>query len=83
MAARVCEADRHVPGWDEEGWVVGQGEAEWEPLSLRLARHLGRVEMRERALAYVRGVLSPAVERKNGWQLAEALGEAGPYGVQH
>jgi hypothetical protein len=46
MAARVCEADRHVPSWDEEGWVVGQGEAEWEPLSLRLARHLGRVEMR-------------------------------------
>ena len=31
---------------------------------------------------YVLGLLSPA-ERKNGWQLAEAAGEATPYGVQH
>lgn len=71
------------PGWDEEGWVVGQGEAEWERLGLRVGQHFGRWETGHRALAYVKGLLSPAIERKNGWQLAEALGEAGPSGVQH
>src|SRR4051812_31553988 len=31
--------------------------------------------------AYRRGLLAP-VERKNGWQLAEAVGDATPDGVQ-
>jgi SRSO17 transposase len=39
------------------------------------------VEPRRRALAYVRGLLAP-VERKNGWQLAEAAGDRTPDGVQ-
>ena len=30
---------------------------------------------------YVRGLLGP-VERKNGWQLAESVGDATPHGVQ-
>jgi SRSO17 transposase len=33
-------------------------------------------------LAYVQGLLS-GCERKNGWQLAEWMGEAAPYAVQH
>jgi SRSO17 transposase len=33
-------------------------------------------------MAYLQGLLSP-VERKNSWQLAEEMGEATPYGVQH
>ena len=37
---------------------------------------------RRRALGYLRGLLSDT-ERKNGWQLAEYLGEATPDGVQH
>ncbi len=37
---------------------------------------------RRRAVGYVRGLLGDA-ERKNGWQLAEALGDATPDGVQH
>ena len=82
MAARVCETDE-VPGWDEEGWVVEQGEAEWERLSLRIGRHFNRGEIRDRALGYVKGLLSPGIERKNGWQMAEALGYADPYGVQY
>jgi SRSO17 transposase len=41
-----------------------------------------RAEPRQRAMAYVRGPLSP-VERKNGWQLAEYAGDAVPYRVQH
>jgi SRSO17 transposase len=40
-----------------------------------------RSEQRHRARAYLQGLLSP-IERKNGWQLAEAAGEANPYGYQ-
>lgn len=47
-----------------------------------LAPHFGRAELRDRARAYVRGLLSGA-ERKNGWQLAEEVGDPTPYGVQH
>ncbi len=37
--------------------------------------------MRTRARHFLEGLLAP-VERKNGWQLAEELGEHGPRGVQ-
>jgi hypothetical protein len=46
------------------------------------ARAVGRREARRHTWAYIRGLLSP-VERKNGWQLAEANGDATPYGLQH
>jgi SRSO17 transposase len=41
-----------------------------------------RSEARERALTYLRGLMSPA-ERKNGWQLAEQAGDETPYATQH
>ncbi len=47
----------------------------------RIAHRFQRVEVRERAGRYLAGLLD-RVERKNGWQLAEHLGEAGPHGVQ-
>ncbi len=47
----------------------------------RIAHRFARSEARERAKRYLAGLLE-RVERKNGWQLAEALGEAGPQGVQ-
>ena len=47
----------------------------------RIAPRFRRVEPRRRAGAYLRGLLVP-VERKNGWQLAEAAGDATPDGVQ-
>jgi len=47
----------------------------------RIGAFFHRREMRERVRRYLEGVLRP-VERKNGWQLAEALGEEGPQGVQ-
>jgi SRSO17 transposase len=47
----------------------------------RIGVRFGRVEPRRRALAYLRGLLSPA-ERKNGWQLAEIAGDRTPDGVQ-
>jgi SRSO17 transposase len=40
-----------------------------------------RAEQRQRVLLYLQRLLSP-MERKNGWQLAEAAGEANPYGRQ-
>ena len=56
--------------------------AELDAVDARLAPHFSRAELRERASAYLRGLLSGA-ERKNGWQLAEAAGHVTPYGVQH
>ncbi|HEY4384200.1 MAG TPA: transposase, partial [Ktedonobacteraceae bacterium] len=46
-----------------------------------IARRFARSEQRQRVRAYLQGLLSP-IERKNGWQLAEAAGEANPYGYQ-
>src|SRR6266478_7250407 len=48
----------------------------------RIMPHFARREARHRVWAYLRGLLSP-VERKNGWQVAEAVGDTTPYGVQH
>jgi SRSO17 transposase len=48
----------------------------------RLAAHFERSEPRQRALAYLRGLLSP-VERKNSCQLAEVRGETTPDGFEH
>jgi len=47
----------------------------------RIAGRFGQRRSRERAHGYVRGLLSRA-ERKNGWQLAEQVGEARPDGMQ-
>jgi SRSO17 transposase len=48
----------------------------------RLAPRFARSEARWHAQAYLRGLLSP-VERKNGWQLAEVVGDRTPYAIQH
>jgi SRSO17 transposase len=47
----------------------------------RIAPRFGRPGPRRRARASLRGLLAP-VERKNGWQLAEAVGDAPPDGMQ-
>ena len=47
----------------------------------RFAPFFYRREVRERSARYLRGLLGP-VERKNGWQVAEAVGEADPQGIQ-
>ncbi len=65
--------------------VVEQQVQAWpgelEALRARIASRFYRTEMRERAGAFVRGLLS-GVERKNGWQLAEQAGESIPDGMQ-
>jgi hypothetical protein len=47
----------------------------------RVGPCFGRRDLRARAGGYVRGLLG-RVDRKNGWQVAEYLGDEKPYGVQ-
>ena len=51
----------------------------WAELHARIGHRFARAEARERAGRYLAGLLE-RVERKNGWQLAEAIGETGPAG---
>ncbi len=55
--------------------------SELDALMERIGDRFGRADTRGRARNYLKGLLSP-VERKNGWQLAEAVGEGTPYGTQ-
>jgi SRSO17 transposase len=59
-----------------EGWAAGLAD-----LHARIAPRFARAEPRERALAYVRGLLAP-LEKKNSWTLAERAGEPIPDGMQ-
>ena len=61
---------------DVQGWACGLDEVVG-----RIGPRFGRAEPRRRAAAYLQGLLAP-MERKNGWQLAEAVGDRTPDGVQ-
>ncbi|KAA0675619.1 IS701 family transposase [Roseomonas genomospecies 6] len=52
-----------------------------EALAVRIGPRFCRPEARERARRYLAGLLAP-LERKNGWHLAEAAGDASPDSVQ-
>jgi SRSO17 transposase len=72
MASRKEQQEiERVSGWHQE----------LAALHSRIAPRFARPEVRERAGRYLRGLLEP-VERRNGWQLAEAIGERTPDGVQ-
>lgn len=70
MSGRPTAAQ--VRAWADEVATVGD----------RIGRHFARREPRARAVGYIRGLLGDA-DRKNGWQLAEHLGDPTPDGVQH
>lgn len=59
-----------------EGWA-----ADFGLLMGRVGPCFSRHDLRGRAEGYVRGLLG-RVDRKNGWQVAEYLGDEKPYGVQ-
>lgn len=65
--------------------MTGEELNEWaedfEAFQARFAHIFGRKEPRQQAQKYVRGLLAP-VERKNGWQLAEAMGDRTPDATQ-
>src|SRR5207253_5985298 len=61
-----------LPAWEQQ----------LESTLRRLDPLLPRKEVREQAKNYLQGLLAP-LERKNGWQLAEHLGQLNPYRLQH
>ena len=61
--------------------TVGGWAADFDGLLERVGPCFARRDLRSRAGGYVRGLLG-RVERKNGWQVAEYLGDETPYGVQ-
>jgi hypothetical protein len=62
--------------------VVKAWEREMHALHEQLGCLFKRSEPRQRSPAYIKALLG-TVERKNGWQLAEWIGETTPDGVQH
>src|SRR3954466_14436061 len=60
---------------------VGGWRAGLDALRAGFGRLFVRAEPREQAGRYLEGLLGP-VERKNGWQLAEHLGDARPWRTQ-
>jgi SRSO17 transposase len=72
MGATIEVVD--VPG-------VQQWTERFTQLYDQIAHRFSRREVRQRARRYVLGLLGK-VERKNGWQLAEEIGDHDPQGVQ-
>jgi SRSO17 transposase len=66
--------------------VTPEDIREWgqqlDAVARRIGARFARSETRDRARSYLIGLLGP-VQRKNAWQLAEQIGDADPYGVQH
>src|ERR671910_3439863 len=71
-----------APPLDQDVPAVQGGAAYLADIERRLAPYFARAEPRQRAMAYLRGLLSPA-GRKNSWQLAEMSGDTTPYAFQH
>jgi SRSO17 transposase len=61
--------------------LTAVADASMAEVAAHLFPHFARRETRERSIAYLRGLIAP-VERKNGWQLAEAAGDRTPDCVQ-
>ena len=61
--------------------LLQQAIEELAQLQERIGPHFRRAETRARAGRFVRALLAP-VERKNGWQLAEEMGERSSHGSQ-
>ncbi len=68
-------------GISEQLDAIGGWSERFEQLYGRIAGRFARSEARHRAKRYLFGLLG-TVERKNGWQLAEAMGETNPQGTQ-
>lgn len=64
--------NREVSGWGDELDAVARV----------IGSRFSRRDLRAHAESYLRGLIS-RVERKNGWQLAEELGEQTPTNLQH
>ena len=79
MVSQVLEVDAQSAQTfqvEVESWA-----AQLEEVHTRIAHRFARAEPRQRVLAYLKGLLSNC-QRKNGWQLAELMGELTPDGMQ-
>lgn len=56
-------------------------QQEWHRLTHRIQHRFARVETYQRAQGYMQGLMSQ-IKRRNGWQLAEQIGDTTPDGVQ-
>jgi SRSO17 transposase len=65
----------------EELSIIRQGIQGLNELSQRIGPRFKRAEARKRVGRYLHGLLA-SVERKNGWQMAEELGDPNVHGVQ-
>src|ERR1700693_983815 len=66
---------------EKELSIISQGTQVLADLAEQIAPRFKRAEVRSRVGRYLRGLLA-SVERKNGWQMAEELGEPDAHGVQ-
>ncbi len=66
---------------EQEEDLLQQIREELTELQARIGPRFRRAEVRQRANRFLEGLLAN-VPRKNGWQMAEKLGESGPRGVQ-
>ncbi len=73
--------EREEEQLESELSTIRKGAEELAKLHARIAPRFRRAEVRTRARHFLEGWLAQ-VPRKNGWQLAEELGERGPRGVQ-
>ena len=71
---------RMMPDVSEED--VERWSRELDRVGARIASRFGRPEVRRRAPLYLRGLVA-RMDRKNGWQLAEFLGDETPQNLQH
>jgi len=72
----VVTPQEHAQLTQIEGW-----RQDLATVQARIGPHFARPEVRARVGPYMAALLGP-VERRNGWQLAEQMGEATPDGVQ-
>src|SRR6266436_1383268 len=79
--SREDQTERTSNAEQEELNLIRQGAQALAELSGRIAPRFRRAEVRSRVGRYLRGLLA-TVERKNGWQLAEELGDPNVHGVQ-
>lgn len=77
----MTTADQSDAPYASELEVLSYAAEALDEVHRRLGPRFRRAESRRRVRRFLEGLLAP-VERKNGWQLAEALGEQGPHGVQ-
>ena len=77
----MSTADPHEALYASDLRLLDQAAEALDEVQARIGPHFRRAEVRRRVRRFLGGLLAP-VERKNGWQLAEALGERGPHGVQ-